>query len=210
MKAVLNTAGKLLQSAKADSGPELSLRVETELLIKSVRVNTLSKLTFSDAIGFLGLITDVFPGLSSEDIRYEKLELAMKEVMTNKPYNLKFDEGQVRKMIQLKESLEQRMGCMIIGPSGCGKTSLWRILRDSLEKVGEKIKIYVMNPKSMPRDRLLGHMDMDTREWFDGVLTDAARKVVKEPLDVRSWIVCDGDVDPVWIESLNTVDVIIC
>ena len=29
MKAVLNTAGKLLQSAKADSGPELSLRVET-------------------------------------------------------------------------------------------------------------------------------------------------------------------------------------
>ena len=26
MKAVLNTAGKLLQSAKADSGPELSLR----------------------------------------------------------------------------------------------------------------------------------------------------------------------------------------
>ena len=174
-------------------------------MIKSVRVNTLSKLTFSDAIGFLGLITDVFPGLSSEDIRYEKLELAMKEVMTNKPYNLKFDEGQVRKMIQLKESLEQRMGCMIIGPSGCGKTSLWRILRDSLEKVGEKIKIYVMNPKSMPRDRLLGHMDMDTREWFDGVLTDATRKVVKEPLDVRSWIVCDGDVDPVWIESLNTV-----
>ena len=97
------------------------------------------------------MITDVFPGLSSEDMRYEKLELAMKEVMTNKPYNLKFDEGQVRKMIQLKESLEQRMGCMIIGPSGCGKTSLWRILRDSLEKVGEKIKIYVMNPKSILR-----------------------------------------------------------
>ena len=46
-----------------------------------------------------------------------------------------------------------------------------------------------MNPKSMPRVRLLGHMDLDTREWFDGVLTDAARKVVKEPLNVRSWIV---------------------
>ena len=43
-------------------------------------------------------------------------------------------------------------------------------------KVGEKIKIY-NESKSMPRDRLLGHMDMDTREWFDGVLTDAARKV---------------------------------
>lgn len=39
--------------------------------------------------------------------------------------------------------------------------------------------------------RLLGHMDLDTREWFDGVLTDAARKVVKEPQEV--W---HGQVDP--------------
>lgn len=55
---------------------------------------------------------------------------------------------------------------------------------------------YVMNPKSMPRERLLGHMDIDTREWADGVLTDAARKVVKEASDVHCWIICDGDVDP--------------
>lgn len=34
--------------------------------------------------------------------------------------------------------------------------------------------------------RLLGHMDLDTREWFDGVLTAAARKVVKEPPEVRA------------------------
>ncbi len=53
-----------------------------------------------------------------------------------------------------------------------------------------------MNPKSMPRERLLGHMDIDTREWADGVLTDAARKVVKESSDVHCWIICDGDVDP--------------
>lgn len=28
-------------------------------------------------------------------------------------------------------------------------------------------------------------MDLDTREWFDGVLTAAARQVVKEPPEVR-------------------------
>ena len=50
-----------------------------------------------------------------------------------------------------------------------------------------------------------GHMDVDTREWTDGVLTGAARAVAKQPLDQRSWIVCDGDVDPEWIESLNSV-----
>ena len=62
-----------------------------------------------------------------------------------------------------------------------------------------------MNPKSMPRERLLGRMDLDTREWFDGVLTDAARKVVREPPEVNCWVICDGDVDPEWIESLNSV-----
>ncbi len=30
-------------------------------------------------------------------------------------------------------------------------------------------------------------------------------QVVKEPLEQRSWIICDGDVDPEWIESLNSV-----
>ena len=206
MKAVLNTGGKLVQQAKLQAGGNgVTLQTETELLIKSVRVNTLSKLTFSDARTFLGLITDVFPGVASEDIRYEQLEAAMKEVMTSKAYNLAFDEGQIQKMLQLKESLDQRMGCVIVGPSGCGKSTLWRVLRDAMQLTGQVVKTYVMNPKSMPRVRLLGRMDLDTREWFDGVLTDAARKVVKEPLDVRSWIVCDGDVDPVWIESLNSV-----
>lgn len=30
-------------------------------------------------------------------------------------------------------------------------------------------------------------------------------QVAKEPLEQRSWVVCDGDVDPEWIESLNSV-----
>jgi hypothetical protein len=51
----------------------------------------------------------------------------------------------------------------------------------------------------------LSHASPICREWQDGVLTAAARAVVKEPLNVRSWIVCDGDVDPEWIESLNSV-----
>ena len=65
----------------------------------------------------------------------------------------------------------------IIGPSGCGKSTIWRVLQKALGKLGQRIPTYVMNPKSMPREQLLGHMDMDTREWFDGVLTSSARKV---------------------------------
>jgi dynein heavy chain 2 len=57
----------------------------------------------------------------------------------------------------------------------------------------------------MPRERLLGHIDMDTREWYDGVITNASRAILEESLEVQSWVICDGDVDPEWIESLNSV-----
>ena len=204
LKAVLNTGGKMIQNAKR-SGGKLTPDAELELLIKAVRINTLSKLTFIDAERFLALISDVFPGAESSDVEGGALEVAIREVMVAPPFSLIADDTQVRKMLQLKESLDQRMGCVIVGPSGCGKSTVWRVLAAALQKCGETVKTHVMNPKSMPRAQLLGHMDLDTREWFDGVLTDAARKVVKEPLETSSWIVCDGDVDPEWIESLNSV-----
>uniref|UniRef100_K3WM96 AAA+ ATPase domain-containing protein n=1 Tax=Globisporangium ultimum (strain ATCC 200006 / CBS 805.95 / DAOM BR144) TaxID=431595 RepID=K3WM96_GLOUD len=225
LKAVLNTAGKLLQAAKKDlatggggeaasstgdeeakAKPErLTSAQETEILIKAVRINTLSKLTFVDSTRFLALIGDVFPGVNSADLLGGTLDDAIREVMVSKPFFLQVDELQIHKMLQLKESLDQRMGCVVVGPSGSGKSTVWQILQQALIKCGQLVKSHVMNPKSMPRERLLGHMDLDTREWEDGVLTDAARKVVKEPEQVRSWIICDGDVDPEWIESLNSV-----
>lgn len=51
----------------------------------------------------------------------------------------------------------------------------------SILHVFAQVKQYTMNPKAMPRQQLLGHIDMDTREWADGVLTNSARNVVREP-----------------------------
>ncbi|RYE84668.1 MAG: hypothetical protein EOO65_01870, partial [Methanosarcinales archaeon] len=176
MKTVLNTGGVLIQSAKR-AGMRVDAIAERELLIKALRVNTLSKLTFDDAARFIGLVADVFPGTASEDVRNAELEAAIRDVMTNKPFNLEFNEDQVRKMLQLKEALDQRIGCLIVGPSGSGKSTLWRVLKEALIRTGQRIVTHVMNPKAMPRNRLLGEMDADTREWTDGVLTAAARQV---------------------------------
>ncbi len=54
-------------------------------------------------------------------------------------------------MLQLKEALDQRMGCVIVGPSGCGKSTLWSILRHAMVKCGQAVNTHVVNPKSMPR-----------------------------------------------------------
>lgn len=44
-----------------------------------------------------------------------ELEEAIKLVMKEKPFHLVEDPAQIKKMIQLKESLDQRMGVVIVG-----------------------------------------------------------------------------------------------
>lgn len=91
----------------------------------------------------------------------------------------------VKKALELYEQLRQRMGVVVVGPSGSGKSTLWTTLRLAMEKSGHTVKHYTMNPKAMPRTQLLGQIDIDTREWTDGVLTNSARQVVKEP---QGWL----------------------
>ena len=205
LKTVLGGCGNLLSLHKA-SMPEraqVDEKTEAKLIVQAARFNTMSKLTFADTNRFDSLINDVFIGVSVDDVSYEELVNAIKETL--KELGLTESQTQIKKAIELYEQLNQRMGCVVVGPSGCGKSTLWKVLRLAMIKTGRTVKIHTMNPKAMPRTQLLGHIDMDTREWFDGVLTNSARQVVKEPKDVQSWIICDGDIDPEWIESLNSV-----
>jgi dynein heavy chain, axonemal len=59
-------------------------------------------------------------------------------------------------------------------------------------------------------DELCGWENLKTKEWRDGVLSSMFRNMVKNwgkftDKQQYKWVVMDGDVDPEWIESLNTV-----
>jgi dynein heavy chain 2 len=203
-KTILRGCGNLLQNTKRNNGGQkVSAQTEANLVVQALRVNTLSKLTFSDGIRFDALVIDIFQKVDFKDIEYDTLSSALREVCSEN--NLSVSELQIKKSLELYEQLRQRMGVVVVGPSGSGKSTLSKILRLAMAKIGQVVKTYVMNPKAMPRTQLLGNIDMDTREWTDGVLTFASRQVIKEPIEIQSWIVCDGDIDPEWIESLNSV-----
>ena len=214
---------------------------EAEILVNAVRINTLSKLSSGDQQQFEAIISDIFVGiLHDAGSDSEGLGGAIRQVMTEKPFLLEPNEGQMAKIIQFSEQLDQRagkimklssfgrnkqitfkahnyycfclvfplpvpVGCIIFGAPGSGKTTIWKVLEASLLRLGKPVMVIVMNPKAMSRSELLGSLDCDTREWKDGVLTHAVRQAIKEPPDVSVWIVCDGDVDPEWIENLNSV-----
>ncbi|NXI65822.1 DYHC2 protein, partial [Anseranas semipalmata] len=201
LKTVLRGCGSLLrQLKKSKVKQEIN---ESHLVVQALRLNTMSKLTFADCARFDALVKDVFPGIDFEDVECVKLTTALQQVFEEA--HLEIINTQIKKALELYEQLRQRMGVVIVGPSGAGKSTLWRMLKTALGKTGKVVKQYTVNPKAMPRRQLLGHIDMDTREWSDGVLTHSARQVVREPQDTTSWIICDGDIDPEWIESLNSV-----
>ncbi|XP_058542508.1 cytoplasmic dynein 2 heavy chain 1 isoform X7 [Neofelis nebulosa] len=201
LKTVLRGSGGLLRQLQRAGGKH---KVdESHIVVQALRLNTMSKFTFADCTRFDALIKDVFPGIDFKEVEYDELRSALQHVFEEANYEI--IPNQIKKALELYEQLRQRMGVVIVGPSGAGKSTLWRMLRAALCRIGRVVKQYTMNPKAMPRHQLLGHIDMDTREWSDGVLTNSARQVVREPQDVSSWIICDGDIDPEWIESLNSV-----
>ncbi|KAM6946318.1 LOW QUALITY PROTEIN: cytoplasmic dynein 2 heavy chain 1 [Aplochiton taeniatus] len=200
LKTVLRGCGSLLQHWRDQEAGHIK---ESSLVVQALRLNTMSKLTFADSSRFDALVRDVFSGVSYTDVEDPSLTSALQAVYQEA--RLELIPSQLKKALELNEQLRQRMGVVIVGPSGAGKSTLWRMLRAALGRTGKVVKQYTVNPKAMPRQQLLGHIDMDTREWADGVLTHSARQVVREPLEVSSWIVCDGDIDPEWIESLNSV-----
>lgn len=202
LKTILKHGGQLIHKERKNGGP-ISKELEATLMIGALKINTLSKLTFPDSLRFSALINDVFPGIKSEDIEYKELEIAIRNALQK--MNLEQGDNQIKKILQLHEALHQRMGVVVVGPSGCGKTVMLNVLHAAHESLGHQVVRHVMNPKALEREKLLGHMDNDTREWFDGVLTASARQVMRETPTTNSWIICDGDVDPEWVESLNSV-----
>ena len=67
--------------------------VEANLAVQALRINTLSKLTFSDGIRFDALVKDIFTGVTFKDIEYDDLAAAVRVVM--KENNLVVLENQV-------------------------------------------------------------------------------------------------------------------
>ena len=66
-----------------------------------------------------------------------------------------------------------------------------------------------MNPKAVTSNELYGFMTL-AKEWKDGVLSIIMRNMSKNVSPYHEyqnykWVVLDGDIDAVWIESMNTV-----
>jgi hypothetical protein len=128
------------------------------------------------------------------------------------------------KVMQVYETQLVRHGIVLLGKSGTGKSAAWRTVLDGMSLVdGIRSEAYVIDPKCLStgrpgltkqsgggsaKEQFYGRLDPSTSEWKDGVFTSILRTILADArgeMSRRHWIVFDGDVDPEWAESLNSV-----
>jgi dynein heavy chain 1 len=226
LKSVLVGAGELKRKALAsekDKNEKLDI-LETKVLIKSTCDSLMPKLIAEDIPLFVSLLKAVFPNYELPIIEDDLLLDAIKQICAENHYEI--NDVWLEKVLQLKQIQDIRHGIMLVGPPATGKTSTWKTLLKGLGKVdGMKSDHYIIDAKSIKKEKLFGHLDPNTLEWTDGIFTKILRKIIENNNNVqqnanasgptataqggarlrRSWIVFDGDVDPEWAENLNSV-----
>ncbi|GBG33121.1 Dynein heavy chain 5, axonemal [Hondaea fermentalgiana] len=178
---------------------------EDFLMYRTLRDMNLSKLVAQDVPLFLSLLTDLFPKCTSPPVSiHPEIEPAIKEVALAK--GLILEDAWVKKVVQLYETYKVRHGIMLVGPTGGGKTEICNTLAAALSKASDvTYKFARINPKAIRAAEMYGEVDKVSGEWTTGVFAATWAKMNQRSNRFNTWLICDGPVDAIWIEDLNTV-----
>ncbi|XP_074967774.1 dynein axonemal heavy chain 9 [Phalacrocorax aristotelis] len=195
IKSVLVVAGSL----KRDD-PE---RPEDQILMRSLRDFNIPKIVTDDVPVFMGLIGDLFPALDVPRKRDLNFESFVRQAVLD--LRLQAEDNFVLKVVQLEELLTVRHSVFVVGNAGTGKSQVMRSLNKTYQIMKRRPVWTDLNPKAVTNDELFGIINPATREWKDGLFSSIMRELANITHDGPKWMVLDGDIDPMWIESLNTV-----
>jgi len=232
-KAVLRVAGGMkradMKEQKALGKP---VSAEDSVLMRALRDFNTPKLVADDMPIFVRLVADLFPEFKHVQRKYDlglekmAIELCPKLEENGVKKPLRPEPGFIRKVVELDELLGIRHSVFIVGPAGSAKSESWKTLMEVMalknsdgtyggngdfKDFNNKVYHEVLNPKAVQNRELYGWLVKG--DWNDGVLSNIMRNMSRNKQGFHNynsnmknkWIILDGDIDPEWIESLNTV-----
>ena len=206
LKNVLKSAGKAKRKIQNDSISELT---ESQILQRSIIETVVPKLVGNDVLQFQSLLKDVFPDYTPSSEHFDNIQHYVLKHCNTHAYVP--NQLWLSKITQLYQLMNVHHGIMLVGPNGCGKTSAWSTLLYAISQLHDvDAQAYVIAPKAVSKLELYGVLDPTTREWKDGIFTSILRRIVDnikgdDQKTKMHWIIFDGDVDPEWVENLNSV-----
>lgn len=208
LKSVLVSSGGLKRLRLASGNDQSAdTTIEPQIIVQSIRETIAPKLVRDDAKLMEQIESEAFPGVQYMPASLEALRSALRQVVEER--KLIAADAWLTKVLQLYQIQSLHHGVMMVGSSGTGKSNAWQTLLAALQRVdGVEGVCHVIDPKVMSKESLYGNLDNTTREWTDGLFTSILRKIVdnlRGEDSKRHWIVFDGDVDPEWVENLNSV-----
>ncbi|XP_070849918.1 dynein axonemal heavy chain 2 [Chaetodon trifascialis] len=183
---------------------------DEEILLMAMKDMNIAKLTSADLPLFNGITQDLFPAVETPTEDYGQLKEAIEAQLRQS--GLQVTPFTMTKVIQLYETKNSRHSSMLVGKTGSAKSVTWRTLQSALTALHHRgvpgfqlVQEYPLNPKAMSLGELYGENDLSTNEWTDGVLSSIMRSACADEKPDEKWIVFDGPVDTLWIESMNSV-----
>ena len=203
VKAVVSTAVRVRQ--------QQSGLAEMLVLHHAILSAQQPKLVSADVPVFDGLMRDLFGAVADAEVHSDVMRrLIIAETCRR---GLQPTASSVSKVLQLYDTIRIRHAVMIVGAPYSAKTTAIRVLaavlnglaEDKYNLAGEHgVDTTTLNPKAVSTAALFGHYNEGKKDFVSGLLSDVFGAFAAADSSRRKWVVLDGPVDALWVESLNT------
>lgn len=218
MKSSIEIAGKLKQQYPAED--------ESSLVVHALREANFPRLLKDDQVLFNGLAQDLFPKAKEVVEENRRFVECIRKAVTES--NHQATPSLVVKVQQLLATVDVRNGTIVIGPTLSSKSTIITALQKALNAYSsvadqaqpasqlhqkgqellyehKQVEITTIHPKALSIGELYGEENALTKDWNDGLASYCLRQATNGQDDRHQWVLFDGQVDPSWIESLNSV-----